>query len=101
MADGYEVIVDALVAHATALGRVQDGLSTALDAAQQVSLPRDAYGLICQFFPPMVDPVEQSGVTAISAGVRSVGDTITAVADTARAYDLIEHLNTSSFDGGR
>jgi hypothetical protein len=101
VAGGYEVITDALVAHATSLGRIQDQLNVALDAAQQVSMPRDAYGVICQFFPPMIDPIEQSGVNALSAGVTSVGDTITAVGNTARDYDAVEAANAGSFDGGR
>ena len=97
MAGGYEVITDALVAHATSLGRVHDQLATALDAAQQVSMPRDAYGVICQFFPPMIDPIEQSGVDALSSSVESVNDTITAVTDTARDYDAVETTNAGSF----
>jgi Excreted virulence factor EspC, type VII ESX diderm len=101
VADGYGVIIDALVGHATSLGRVQDQLATALDAAQQVSMPRDAYGVICQFFPPMIDPIEASGVTALSTGVQAMQDTITAVNATARDYDAVETSNASPFRGGR
>ncbi len=97
MADGYQVVVDALVGHATSLGRVQDQLNTALDAAQQVSMPRDAYGVICQFFPPMIDPIEASGVNALSTSVQTMQDTITAVNATARDYDTVETTNTSTF----
>lgn len=101
MAGGYEVITDALVGHATSLGRVQDQLATALDAAQQVSMPRDAYGVICQFFPPMIDPIEASGVNALSTSVQAMQDTITAVNATARDYDTVDTTNASSFRGGR
>ena len=101
MAGGYEVITDALVAHATSLGRVHDQLATALDAAQQVSMPRDAYGVICQFFPPMIDPIEQSGVDALSASVESVNDTIGAVNATARDYDTVDTTNAASFTGAQ
>jgi Excreted virulence factor EspC, type VII ESX diderm len=97
VAGGYQVITEALVGHATNLGRVHDQLATALGAAQQVSMPRDAYGVICQFFPPMIDPIEQSGVDALSAGVQSVTDTAGAVNQTARDYDAVETTNASSF----
>ena len=100
MAGGYEVVTEALVTHATSLGRVHDQLATALDAAQQVSMPRDAYGVICQFFPPMIDPIEQSGVDALSASAQSVDDTIAAVNQTARDYDSVETTNASSFSPG-
>lgn len=99
MAGGYEVITDALVGHATSLGRIADQLSTALDAATTVSMPRDAYGIICQFFPPMIDPIEQAGVNAIQQGVTSMNDTITAVNNTARDYDTVETTNSQSFGG--
>lgn len=100
MAGGYEVITEALVGHATALGRVHDQLATALDAARQVSMPRDAYGVICQFFPPMIDPIEQSGVDALSACEQSMSDTITSVRATASDYDAVETANATSFNGG-
>lgn len=99
MAGGYEVITEALVGHATSLGRIADQLSTALDAANTVSMPRDAYGVICQFFPPMIDPIEQSGVTTIQQSVTAMNETITAVNTTAREYDTVESTNTQSFGG--
>jgi hypothetical protein len=101
VAGGYQVITDALVGHATALGRIQDQVATALDAAQQVSMPRDAYGVICQFFPPMIDPIEQSGVDTLSACVQAIADTITAVNQTTRDYDAVETTNTNSLSGGQ
>jgi hypothetical protein len=100
VAQGYEVVTQALVGHATALGRVADQLSTALDAANTVRLPRDAYGVICQFFPPMVDPIEQAGVDAIATGVRAMQDTATEISNTARDYDSVEVANASAFRGG-
>lgn len=100
MAGGYQVITEALVAHATHLGGVHDQLATALDAAQQVSMPRDAYGVICQFFPPMIDPIEQSGVDALSCAVQVMAETIDAVKQTARDYDTVDAANAASFEGG-
>jgi Excreted virulence factor EspC, type VII ESX diderm len=101
VASGYQVVTEALVTHSANLGRVHDQLATALDAAQQVSMPRDAYGVICQFFPPMIDPIEQSGVDALSSCVESVSDTIGSVDQTARDYDAVETTNVSSFSGDR
>ncbi|HEU0079575.1 MAG TPA: type VII secretion target [Longimicrobiaceae bacterium] len=99
MAGGYEVITEALVTHATSLGRIADQLGTALDAANTVSMPRDAYGVICQFFPPMIDPIEQAGVSAIQQGVTSMNESVTAVNTTAREYDAVETTNAQSFGG--
>ena len=101
MAGGYQVITEALVGHATSLGRVQDQVVMALDAAQRVSMPRDAYGVICQFFPPMIDSIEQNGVNTLSACAQAMADTITAVNQTARDYDTVETTNTSSFSGSQ
>ena len=99
MSDGYDVIVDALVGHAVQLGKLHDQLALAVQAAQTVSMPRDAYGVICQFFPPMIDPLEQRGVDALDAAAESMTNTSVAIGNTARVYDAAEASNARSFGG--
>ncbi|ANZ34730.1 hypothetical protein BBK82_00185 [Lentzea guizhouensis] len=94
---GFGLVPEELRAHAARLDGIRDRLSTALDAARTVSLPTDAYGQICQFFPPMVDPVEQMGMDAIGAAVTAVEETATGVRETAKAYDAVDESNRSAF----
>jgi hypothetical protein len=94
---GFELVPEELRAHAARLDGIRDRLSTALDAARTVSLPTDAYGLICQFFPPMVDPVEQMGMDAIGEAVTAMEETATGVRETAKTYDAVDEANRSAF----
>ncbi len=77
---GYELGSD-LDAHAKQVDGIADGLRTAVDAAQQVSMPTDAYGIICQPFRMMLDPVEEFGITALNKAVEAA----TAVANNVRS----------------
>jgi hypothetical protein len=101
VSDGYDVVIDALVGHSIQLGKLHDQLALAVQAAQTVSMPRDAYGVICQFFPPMIDPLEQRGVDALSAAAESMTNTSVAIGNTARVYDAVETSNARSFRGAQ
>lgn len=94
---GFGLVPEELRAHAARLDGIRDRLSTALDAARTVSLPTGAYGVICQFFPPMVDPVEQMGMDAISEAVTSMESTATEVRETAKAYEAVDDTNRQAF----
>ncbi|MFI7115689.1 type VII secretion target [Amycolatopsis sp. NPDC049868] len=77
---GFELGAD-LDAHAKQIDGIADGLRTAVDAAQQVSMPTDAYGIICQPFRMMLDPVEEFGINALNKAVEAA----TAVANNVRS----------------
>lgn len=99
MSDQFDVLTDQLNGHAGTLDGVQGQLSTALDAARTVSMPRDAYGVICQFFPPMIDPIENAGAAALQDAVDAMGGTARAVRDTATTYAGVDAANATAFDG--
>ncbi len=100
MADHFGVVPEALTAHASGLQSVADALQQAVDAARLVSLPEDAYGQICQFVPPMINPVEQNGVEAITSGVTAVQATMTGVRRSAQTYQASDEANRHSFGPG-
>ncbi|EHY88007.1 type VII secretion target [Saccharomonospora azurea] len=86
---GFEVGAD-LEAHATQLDGVVDQLSQALDAARQVSMPTDAYGILCQPFRMLLDPVEQYGIDALSDSVKAMQATADKVRSAARQYQAAD-----------
>lgn len=77
---GYELGAD-LDAHAKQIDGIADSLKGAVDAAQQVSMPTDAYGILCQPFRMMLDPVEQFGIDSLNKAVEAA----TAVANNVRS----------------
>lgn len=100
MADGYEVLVDELRAHAARLDALRDQLNTAVDAARTVTLGTEAYGKICAFFVPAVNAVSEPGVEALGRTAETMGETATRVRDTATGYEQVEDANTRPFAGG-
>ncbi|WP_026424591.1 type VII secretion target [Actinokineospora inagensis] len=100
MPEGYGVLVDELGAHARRLDALNDRLTQAVDAANQVTLGNQAYGVICQFFVPIVHMVSQPGVDSIREAATTMGDTAHAVNDTATSYANTESANTQPFAGG-
>lgn len=96
---GYGVLPGELRTHASRLDALQDRLDTALDAANQVALGDQAYGVICSFFVPVVHAVSSPGVEALRDGATSMGDTATGVRTTATSYDDVEQANTKPFAG--
>jgi hypothetical protein len=97
VADGFDVLSGELRAHAGRIDGLLDRLGQALDAAQTVSMPDTAYGIICQFLPPVINPLEQRGMDAIAASRSGMADAATAVRDSATTYDTHEQANTQSF----
>ncbi|CAM2980175.1 type VII secretion target [Saccharomonospora xinjiangensis] len=96
---GFEVGAD-LDAHATQLDAVVDQLTQALEAAQQVSMPTDAYGILCQPFRMMLDPVEQFGIDALSDSVEAMQATADKVRKAAEQYRTTDETYRDSMRGG-
>src|SRR3712207_1247763 len=86
MAEQYQVLTEALRAHAVTLQRFVDRLDQAVEAARQVSNPADAYGVICQFLPPVLNPLEEHGVAALRGSAEGMQTTAANVTDTAEDY---------------
>ena len=100
MPDGYGVLVGELGAHAARLDALHDRLDQAFQAANQVTLGTQAYGVICQFFVPIVQAVGTPGVESISEASQTMTATAGGIRDTAGSYSGTEEANTRPFAGG-
>ncbi len=101
MSERFRVAPEALAVHGAGLAAVRSALAQALDATRTVSLPDGAYGVICQFLPPLIDPAEASGMDALASGVHALECTISDIAATAQEYRRAEDGNRGSFGGLR
>ncbi|OLF18531.1 type VII secretion target [Actinophytocola xanthii] len=86
MSSAFEVVPEDLTAHASHLDGLSDRLTTAADAARTVSMSDSAYGLICQFVPPFVNPMEQKAMEAIDAAAEGVRTSAGNIRSTATSY---------------
>ncbi|MBB5154383.1 type VII secretion target [Saccharopolyspora phatthalungensis] len=82
----FEVHVEELTAHASHLDGLTDRLATAVSAAETVSMSDEAYGLLCSFLPPIVNPMEEEGMNALRAAQEGVSTTADNVRKTAEQY---------------
>ncbi|MEV0704642.1 type VII secretion target [Saccharopolyspora sp. NPDC050389] len=99
MTNAFDVSPEELRSHASRLDALSDQLKTALDAANQVTMGTEAYGVICSFFVPIVQAVSQPGVDALSTASESMSDQAGNVKDTAQTYESGDQANADSFSG--
>ena len=98
-AGGFNVTSDVLEAHAKALEGLHGRLQGAVDAANTVSMPTDAYGIICQPFRMLLDPVEQWGMDALKGVAEAMDSTAKRVTETAKHYQAIEDQIANTLKG--
>lgn len=96
---GFHATPDVLRASLAALDDAAGTLGTALGAARTVSLPTEAYGILCAFLPPLVDPAELGGTSTISTGIDGVDATTDAVRAAAGGYDAADATGAGDFRG--
>jgi hypothetical protein len=95
----FEVLPEELAAHAGHVDGLADRLDTCLDAANQVSMADGAYGVLCSFLPPIINPVTKSGVDAIKAAVEGIGATSEDINGTVESYRASDDANAQPFTG--
>ena len=100
MAEGFEVVGETLDGHRKQLDDLSERLRGALDAARTVSMPTDAYGILCQPFRMMLDPVEQWGLDALNGAVEAMDSAATGVNNTVKQYRQQDDVVADSFRTG-
>ncbi|MCC8250409.1 type VII secretion target [Saccharothrix luteola] len=99
---GFEVIGGDLRAHAGKVDAHAASLGTAADAAAQV-MPDGAYGVICQFLPPLFNDVEALAHEALKAareGLGAVAENLRHTADDYDAEDAAAVRGFAAIEGG-
>ncbi|WP_020660141.1 type VII secretion target [Amycolatopsis benzoatilytica] len=84
-AGGFRVEPDDLMAHASHLDGLVDRLNTASQAADY-AMSDDAYGLLCAFLPPIINPTGEKAKEAIGSAVEGVQATSDNVRTAAKSY---------------
>src|SRR5688572_24599004 len=99
MSGGYQVLTGELDAHAKKIDGYAQRLQAAVDAARQVTMNNDAYGVICQPFAMLLQPFEEMGVNALAKGVESVTETARGMRDTVKSYNEQEVSESARMGG--
>ncbi len=97
MTASFDVDPDDLVAHASHLDGLVDRLSTAHGATAS-AMSADAYGLLCAFLPPIVNPTGEKAAEAIKAASEGVQATADNVRTAAKSYQEGDQTNAQPFN---
>ncbi|WNV89512.1 type VII secretion target [Umezawaea sp. Da 62-37] len=100
MAEKFDIVPETLDGHRKQLDDLGERLRGALDAARTVSMPTDAYGILCQPFRMMLDPVEQWGLDALNGAVEAMDTTANGVNDTVKQYRAMDESIGETFRTG-
>ncbi|MEU4247103.1 type VII secretion target [Amycolatopsis sp. NPDC026612] len=96
---GFGVASEELTVHAGHLDALGSRLADVTAAAGAASMPGNAYGLLCSFLPPFVNPVEDKGKEALAATVEAVRTTAANVRTAAASYQQREDTSAQPFRG--
>lgn len=94
----FEVVPGEVREHAEQVQGQGDVLAQALDAARQVSMSADAYGVLCRPFALMLDPLEKWGVEALSQAAEALDAMAESLRATAEVYEQVEGGNVDRLD---
>jgi len=98
---GFEVAAGDLRAYAGNVDGHAQKLGQAVDAANQ-AMPNDAYGVICQFLPPLFNELEQAAgeaLTASQGGLEAISKKLHASADSYESQDDAARLTFRGIEG--
>jgi len=95
---GYQVTPSELHNHVSSVQRVAETLGQAMDAAQQVTVGVQAYGMICgPLFVPIVMAVSAPGLLTLRAAQQAITEMANEVKATAEQYDTVDQNTAGSF----
>jgi hypothetical protein len=98
MPEGFQVVVEALQAHARSLGEVSDLLKEANQSAGQ-TMPSNAYGALGEALPAMLEQLASKGRDAILASVTSADQMTSSISTTAEEYQAVDEGTAENMDG--
>jgi uncharacterized protein YukE len=95
---GYQVTPSELHTHVGSVQQVADALGQAMDAAQQVTVGVQAYGMICgPLFVPIVLAVSAPGLLTLRAAQQAMTEMANEVKASAEHYDTVDQNTARSF----
>ncbi|MEU5850379.1 type VII secretion target [Saccharopolyspora shandongensis] len=90
MAEGFQMPAEQLRAHADRLDGHASAIGQAADAGRSVQLGTDAYGMICQFLPPILDSTAETVLSTTSATHDAVSALSAALRDAVADHEATD-----------
>ncbi|MEV3938324.1 type VII secretion target [Glycomyces sp. NPDC049804] len=90
MAADIDVVSAELVSHASHIDAIRERFGSVLSAIDSVSQNDEAYGIICQFLPPVLASREADQKELTTMAQENLELLAQALRDTAAAYDAAD-----------
>jgi excreted virulence factor EspC (type VII ESX diderm) len=97
---GFQVQAEAIIAHAGTVDDVAAEVAQGRSAASTVRMGRDAYGILCQLIPTLLDPIQEQVVAAMQEAADSLQRAADDLRATARDYTGSDDRTANVFRGG-
>lgn len=101
MPGDFQVNAASLVAHATEVDRIGDGLTTAAGAGEIIRTDAGAYGQLCQIVPALLNDLQQAMIDGMTTAAGSVHETADSLRSVAAAYDAADRNAADRLKGTR
>jgi streptomycin 6-kinase len=90
MAADVDVVSEDLVTHASHIDSIRERFANVLSAIDSVSQDNEAYGIVCQFLPPILAGRQEEQKELTTMAQENLELLAQALRDTAEAYDAAD-----------
>ena len=90
MGEGFDVEPETLIAHAGHLDEIRDRFDSILSAIDSIEQDNEAYGIICQFLPPVLAARQEDQREFTTMAQENLELLAQALLDTADAYKVVD-----------
>jgi hypothetical protein len=90
MAIDVDVVSEDLITHASHIDSIRERFGNVLSAIDSVSQDNEAYGIICQFLPPVLAGRQDEQKELTTMAQENLELLAQALRDTAEAYDAAD-----------
>ena len=101
MSGGFEVDIEALRAHASAMSAIHDRFAAIKAASGTIFQADDAYGQLCQFLPPVMEERHRDQDTGVAMLAENIELLAAGIKRNADAYQQVEESTTDGFNSFR
>lgn len=98
MSDGFEVDIEALRAHATAMMAIHDRFAAIKAASGSIFQADDAYGELCQFLPPVLEERHRDQDEGVGMLAENIALLAAGIMKNADAYERTEESTAGGFN---
>ncbi|MQM28234.1 type VII secretion target [Glycomyces albidus] len=97
MSDHFQVVTDDLRTHAATIDSVRERFGAVLSAIDTVAQDDQAYGIICQFLPPILQNRQDEQKELTTLAQENLELLAQALNDTADEYDAVDEAVASDY----